>query len=214
MGYKVVKTDVVGAALARLLGTRINPAFSGYLCMKRTARRDGRTTNLRPKFKGFFNEFFAVEGNPARPYLRPFWNQKLGAGQQWYQKNVAGGFSPKSISRLPAIYATITLDMTERPPTYSFKPDHADIAMTTMLESKDLADKRVPVVPLAVFLYRDFGIDDAEGPTAATLVSIFRDEFGYRANEPTESGEFDKLFLDESGVGDSADWFVEAPHAS
>jgi hypothetical protein len=54
---------------------------------------------------------------------------------------------------------------------------------------------QLPVIPLAVFLYRDFAFEFRVEPGPAPLVLVFREEFGY----PLGAGdaEFDHVYSDE-----------------
>jgi hypothetical protein len=89
-----IHANVVARSFWRLREQKIHPNFAGYLCLKRTAARDGRTTDLRPDFKAFFDTFLRVSGGSEdRPYLKPFPSDvKL-----WFNPNVAGSFAPSSL---------------------------------------------------------------------------------------------------------------------
>jgi hypothetical protein len=51
----------------------------------------------------------------------------------------------------------------------------------------------IPAVALSAFLYRDYSFR-GEAPTANDLVSIFREEFGFRNDHGDEKDQFDRLF--------------------
>jgi hypothetical protein len=60
---------------------------------------------------------------------------------------------------------------------------------------------------MASFLYRDYGFV-LQAPKIASIVTIFRDEFGLRASVPEERAVFDKLFSDDSAAFQDADLVV------
>ncbi|WP_155633318.1 hypothetical protein [Burkholderia stagnalis] len=71
--------------------------------------------------------------------------------------------------------------------------NHSDGAKTYMLFGGS-----VSVTALAVFLYRDYSFR-GESPSLADLISIFREDFGYRENRNDEISQYKQLF-DESGL--------------
>ena len=88
----------------------------------------------------------------------------------------------------------ITVSGRGRSATYSLKPRHWELAKTHLTYGEP-----IPVVALATFLYRDYGIlNVGKAPDANTLAAIFRQEFGYNHTESVKFGEFNHLFLDDS----------------
>jgi hypothetical protein len=87
--------------------------------------------------------------------------------------------------------------------SYSLNPGHAKTAFDDLL-----LKKKLPVVSLATFLYRDYGLN----PTSqdmATVLDTFRDEFGFRDSVTAEHAAFDLLFQDDSSQFGQTKVFVE-----
>jgi len=53
----------------------------------------------------------------------------------------------------------------------------------------------IPIAALSLFLYRDYSFL-GESPTIHDLISIFRDEFGFRAEYGAENEQYQHLFSD------------------
>jgi hypothetical protein len=83
--------------------------------------------------------------------------------------------------------------------TYSLKPKHWALALEHLT-----FQQTVPVVPLAAFLFRDYGIHYNSSPRVADLVGAFRQEFGYNTPRAIRDEEFNLLYND-----DSEDWSPE-----
>ena len=205
MGF-VLQPDFVESSLEHLLRQKIHPHFAGYLCLKRTAARDGRTTALKPDFAEFFETFLRVpNGDVRRPYVRPFWDEEKSEVKAWYQRNIAGSYSAASARRIQPFMKVVDIKGAKRGATYSLRRGHAGLALRFLAFGRP-----VPVVALSAFLYRDYAVEPAEATIGtADVVKVFRDEFGYA----TEKGslEFQKLYQDDSGGGDSRDLFEESP---
>ena len=93
-----LQPNLIKSYLDQLLDLKIHPQFAGYLCIKRTAKRDGRTTDLSPDFTEFFETFLSVQGGPTdKPYYRHFWNQSSSRQKAWQNRNLAGSYSPSSL---------------------------------------------------------------------------------------------------------------------
>jgi hypothetical protein len=202
----VVRPDVVNESVAELVRARMHEHFAGYLCMVRTAARDGSTTNLKPDFVEFFDTFLAVPNAPdGRPYLRPF--NRAGSGPlSWNQANVAGSYAPSSIRPNMAFASVVEINGQGTSATYSLRNGHARLALEHLAHGQ-----KVPVVPLAIFLYRDFALLTEGDPSAAHLVQMLRHEFGYEDADGRVSDDFRVLYADESEVGSTAAMFDEAP---
>ena len=202
----VVRPEVVNEAVAELIGGRIHEHFAGYLCMLRTATSAGTTRDLRPNFAEFFDTFLAVPNAPdGRPYLRPF--NRAGSGpSSWNQANVAGSYAPSSIRAGMPFARVVEIQGQGNNALYSLRDGHAALALEHLAQGHP-----VPAVPLAAFLYRDFGFQVDGDPSAAHLVQIFRYEFGYQDDASTVSDAFRLLYADESDVGSTAEMFEEGP---
>lgn len=202
----VVRPEVVHESVTELVRSRIHEHFAGYICMVRTATRDGTTRNLKPDFVEFFETFLAVPNAPdGRPYLRPF--NRAGSGPaSWNQGNLAGSYAPSSIRPNMPFASVIEVEGQGTNTTYSLRNGHALLALEHLAHGE-----RIPVVPLAIFLYRDYAVLTDEDPSAEHLVQIFRHEFGYQDAAGSISADFIRLYSDESDVGSTAAMFDEAP---
>lgn len=196
----LVAPAAVARAIKTLLERRIHPTFTGYLCVKRDAHRVGRDDGLRPDFTEFHDTFLAVPGGPAgRPYYRPFWDESRSSTKAWYQRNVAGTYSPASAARIPTF--TSVIEITGK--LYQLRPKHWELAREHMTFGG-----KVPVLPLALFLYRDYGLNFDLGAAPQRLIGVFLDEFGYAGEE--RQAEFEHLFSTDGFDGDPSEYFQEA----
>lgn len=106
----------------------------------------------------------------------------------------------------------VTIAGSRRGATYSLVIDHASKASQYLLFSK-----RLGVVSLAAVLYRDYGLEfnlpDSGRLVSAFrsvgLVSVFRDEFGFRSEVPQENSDFAKLFSDDSAEFPAEQLFIK-----
>jgi len=200
----VLRSEFVESSLEHLLRQKLHPHFAAYLCLKRTAARDGRTTNLKPDFAEFFETFLRVpNGDERRPYIRPFWDEERSERKAWYQSNIAGSYSAASARRIQPFMKVVNITGAKRAATYSLRRDHPNLALHHLT-----FDRPVPVVSLSSFLYRDYSFQPV-GSTIGTpdVVRVFRDEFGYTGKKG--GLEFQTLYQDDSGGGDSAELFEE-----
>lgn len=175
-----------------------HPTLAGYLCVQRTAAQQGKTTELRPLFKEFFKEFLVLGDAPDnRPYINPFVSADA---KVWLNENVAGSYSPSSLREVSPLRQVLTISNG----TYNLKPQHWLAAQHYLT-----ANRQIPVLPLAVFMFRDRGIAHSE-PTIAGLVRAFQQEFGYldQAGNLTEAYKY--LYADYTAQEDLApqDWFI------
>ena len=174
-----------------LLAAKIHPSFVGYLCILKTAAYEGRTTDLQPDFKDFFDTYFAVSGGPPRkPYLRPFWNENSTQKKMWNQPNVAGSFSPQSARRILPFMTAVSISGSGTSGRYSLKPRHWEHAKSNLTDGM-----RVFTVPLTLFLYRDYAFEMDREAGLQPLIETFRQEFGFTdANDPTWNVSYSHLF--------------------
>jgi hypothetical protein len=202
----IVRPEIVNESVAELIRARIHEHFAGYLCVLRTAARDAATEGLRPNFKEFFDTFFAVPNAPGGlPYLRPF--TKTGSGMSaWNQPNVAGSYAGSSVRENAPFRRVVDITGSGNETRYSLRPNHSAMAFEHLA-----LGRQVPVVPLAVYLYRDYGIEIDGEANVAEVVSVFLYEFGYQDESGRLSADFATLFTDESDVGSTAEMFEEAP---
>jgi len=186
MQILTVSRVVESLAKLRKLGIHRNAIM--YLCIKRAAVEQDATENIKIDFREFFERFLTVRNAPAdrlnKPYIIPF---ESSDAKLWLNRNLAGSFAPSSIRPDNPVNTVITLVGTGASVRYSLKPDHAKQAQLNLFKAK------VPVLDLAIFLYRDFGFDSFE-MDAEKLLTVFKLEFGYLIDGKTTS-DFEGLFL-------------------
>jgi hypothetical protein len=175
-----------------LLGRDIHQFFVAYLHLRRLAGRLGRITDLEPNWAQL-GTLLEVPGGPeGKPYLRPFWKGARDAHQEWLNRNLAGSFSPSSLRGVPA--RVVETDASGR---YSLREDHWRLAREHLL-----FERPVPVLSLAAFLFRDFGLRSDHKPGPEDLISLFRVQYSYT---PNDDAEFAHLF-DTKWRGGDGPW--------
>lgn len=208
----LINPTAVRLALTNLTSAKVHPHFAGYLCVCREARSKGKTGDLQPNFKSFFDNFLKVDGTTdEKPYLMPFAESR---GENWtpfFNRNVAGSYAPSSLRDVAPFLQVVTIDGSRRQATYSLVRDHASKASQYLLFGK-----RLGVVSLAAVLYRDYGLELLPGSGDLTkvlrsvgLVSVLRDEFGFRSDVPQENSAFAKLFSDDSAQFPDEQLFIK-----
>lgn len=194
----VIQRRVVALSFARLREQKTHTLFPGYLHLQQQAGRLGRLHDLRPDFLGFFRTFFQVRDHPlGTPYIKPFTEQKASTKNLWLNENVAGSYAPSSLR--PDQPFRQVVQIAGR--SYSLPQQHAALALKHLMYSRKL-----PVAELAVFLYRDYGLNGSS-PTIADLIDTFAYEFGYTSEMgdlPDQS--FSTLFDIDSVRNWEEDW--------
>src|SRR2546426_4166287 len=200
----VAKRDRVASSLTRLRELEVHPHFPGYLCLKREATREGRTSKLKMPYKDFYEEFLRIPGSPeGYPYVYPFIEEQPSDHNRWMNTNLAGTYAPSSIR--PGLPFDRVVEVTRGSNTpYALRKEHWKLAKEHLLH-----DKAIPIAPLVLFLYRDYGVEGTR-PTITALVSTFRSQFGYLVpGQP--NGEYAHLFDEEEVPGlDASDTLFEA----
>lgn len=190
-GIYVLRVEIVRWAIEQLRGVDIHNFFIAYLHLRRQAARQADFEDVAPDWSDLAT-FLEVPGAPpGKPWFRPFLSGSRGHGQEWLNSNIAGSYSPSSLRVVPKR----VLDV--KGSHFSFPPDHWRRAREHLLYNK-----RAPLAPTAIFLYRDFGFEGDVG--RQELVEIFRDDFGYR--RPADDREFEELFDPEPAPDDDR-WF-------
>ena len=205
----LIRVEAVRAFLSELAGCRIHPTFAGYLCLRYRAAAGGTTTRLLPHFRTFFDEFFLLPGGSEKwPYYRPFWDEGTVARKSWMNPNVAGSYAPSSLRGDSPFRKVVEIEGTGRKARYSLLPKHWELARTYLTYGKP-----VPVLALAGFLYRDHKIYaiDPDRPTAESIISIFRHEFGYSVPGSMKAKEFEHLYNEAIPSGLPDDLFEVMP---
>lgn len=192
----VIRPAMVRKSVTDLVSAHIHEHFAGYLCVVRTAARDGRTDGLRPSFSEFFDEFLRVPGAPAgRPYLRPF-NRAGSIELAWNQANVAGSYAPSSIRPASVFARIVRVDGQGSSATYSLGESHAQLALEQLA-----GGNHIPAAALAAFLYRDYAFEAHTQPTLSDLMQVFRYEFGYEDEQGATSADWQTLYTEDSALG-------------
>lgn len=180
-----VRPEFVERCIKELREQKIHPTFAGYLCVRRSAARDGRKKDLSIDFKEFFDTFMRVSDAPvSKPYALPFSESAPSPSNKWFNKNVAGSYAPSSLRSISPFLKVIAVSGERRDALYSLRESDAELALKYLLY-----DIPIPVVCLSAFLYRDFALL-SDHPGAETLIQIFSEEFGF----DQKSDDFSKLF--------------------
>lgn len=202
MSHYVLKPKVVESCMWTVANRPTHRHLPGYLGLKRTARIEGRSAELDFDYTGFYNAFLRVRDDD-NPYLTPFGpNTDPGRRSLWFNRNVAGTYAPSSIRPNQPFSRVVTVEGSGHSATYALVEGHHEQAREELLQGQ-----RLPVTPLAGFLYRDFAVETDDEPSVEDLVTVFRDEFGYRDDVDSESTEFEYLY--EAGEIDHDDPFEE-----
>lgn len=189
----VLLASRVRESIDKLLSRATHPHFIAYLYLRLLAGRTGSVRGLTPNWADLGN-LLEVRGGPAgKPYLRPFWDKERKAGQEWLNENLAGSFAPSS--QRVVLGRVMTTDAQRR---YSLRSKHWELAREHLL-----FDEPVPAVALAGFMFRDYGFMAALPPGPSELVEVFRQEYGYKAEDDIE---FDTLY-DTTWTGAAGQWF-------
>lgn len=102
--------------------------------------------------------------------------------------------------------AVIDIQGSRKDARYSLRPRHWELARTHLLFGQ-----QIPVIPLAAFLYRDYGVNTSDDPTAAHLTAIFRTEFGYSPESAASANdEFDHLYTRDTEPIPASSWYQVA----
>lgn len=201
-------TFVLGVAAIRwgieqLTSQQIHPFFPAYLEIRRLAAQNESLKDIHPRWEDLEQYLRVPGGPPNKPNFRPFWNQSSSAGQHWLNANLAGSYSRSSIRDVPRRVIDV-----EDTGGFSLKEKHWKLAREHLLYGQQL-----PVIPLATFLYRDFGFT-TDGPSIRPqdLVQVFRRDFGYQRG--SDDAEFEHLYA--TALSARTDWFErwESPRPS
>lgn len=161
-------------------------------------------TALKPNFTSFFNQYFKVSGTPdGKPYVMPFSESKGTDWSPFFNRNVAGSYAPSSLRPVSPLRQVVRISGARSSATYSLVADYADKARQHLL-----FDNPLGVLSLALFLYRDYGLN-ITGDGRQELIRIFRDEYRFRATETTEDIAFKRLFRDDSRDFEPKELFIK-----
>lgn len=187
----VIPTARAAESIQVLLDQEIHQWFIAYLHLKRQSHLQGLRAGIRPDWTELSQILYVPGGPPGKPHLRPFWKGARKANQEWLNENLAGSYAPSSIRTVA--FHVVEVDAQRR---FVLKDDDAQMARHHFL-----GDVPVPVLPLAAFLFRDYGMYCRDlRPPDSSLIDLFCDEYGF---DGVGSDEFDALF--------NADWGSPTP---
>lgn len=156
--------------------------------MLREAKIASNTQQIKVNFKQFFDDFLVYGGaSESRPYVVPF-SSSGGLSNVFFNKNVAGSYAPSSVRQGHAFTQVVSISGNKNLVRYSLIASHSTLALKHLLYGQ-----RIPIIPLAVFIYRNYGLAGAgEAADFQLFVSEFRAEFGF--NDLNGAASFDELF--------------------
>lgn len=196
----VLRVGRVREAIDKLLSRDTHPFFIAYLWLHRQSVIQGTTDGIE-EYYAELAPYLEVEGGPrTKPYLRPFWAGKRDGGQEWLNRNLAGSYGPSSIRR--NVRTVVTTNADEE---FVLQENHWEKALHHFLN-----DVKIPVMAVAAFLLRDRGFVSSSPPTAADLVTAFREDFRYGEDM---NHEFETLF-DTTWNPHGDEWFEPLPSAT
>lgn len=199
-GAIVASRDAALASLRELRRRKIHRHFAGYLCVLRTAAQTSSRSNLQVNFRQFFEDFLRPGEVPEKtPYFVPF-SRSESASADLSIANVAGSYAPSSLRADRPFSQVVTVSGQKNTARYTLPDDHWRRA----LEHLAFGEK-VPLVPLAIYLYRDYAIEVATGDFR-DFATVFGGEFGLEEGDGAEPWrdlfEVDGSYLDGLELGE------------
>ena len=176
--------------------------------MLRTVAQTSSRSSLQVNFRQFFEDFLRPGEVPEKtPYFVPF-SRSESASADLSIANVAGSYAPSSLRADRPFSQVVKVSGQKNTARYALPDDHWRRAL------KHLAyGERVPLVPLAIYLYRDYAIEVATGDFR-DFAGVFSDEFGLEEGDGAESWrdlfEVDSLYLDGMELGEPTEFPDEA----
>lgn len=215
MYYRVIPVKA-GECLRQLNSLkRIHTYFSGYLSLVKEAHRLKRLNGLGSPFQSFFSDYLRVEGGaPTHPFVRLFLGKVKGVVEEsrfWQGQNIAGSYAPSGRGGLLNMFTltpgSLGLEgelLAGDQKLFGLPDDHA-----TRVVKEWCGGSKVPVYPLALFLFRDVAIE-LDQPTTAAWVERFQEEFGYRDMVGNLSADYNSLFTEEDAANyqPESDWLM------
>lgn len=200
-----VRPEFVAQCITELRQLKIHRTFAGYLAVRWTAFKEGRTKDLQIDWKGFFDAFFRIPGAPqGKPYLVPFSESAPTESNKWFNTNVAGSYSPASLRDISPFRQVIDIDNSKRGGRYSLKDDELPLVRKHMLYSQ-----QVPVFPFSAFLFRDYAFQ-ADNPEPSDIIDAMYDQFGFGiiSKNPEDN------IMTGIPLKSDDNWFEEVPEMS
>ena len=191
----VLQTSRVQEAIRALMRRRTHPFFMAYLHLRQVAARSetGNLSGLQPVWTEVSDILRVPDAPSDRPHLRPFWaTANSSANTYWLNQNLAGSYAPSSLRAASLAVVGVHADK-----SFSLPEDHADKVLVHLLFGE-----RMPAVPLAAFLLRDYGFINPTKPTTGDLVTLFREQYGI-----ADDNEFETIYNPNSLPGLPGPWF-------
>jgi len=202
MAQYVLDSERVQDCMWRIVDARVHRHFPGYLCVKRLAERETRTSDLDFEYDAFFDTFFKVR-DYADPYFVPFGQRHTNVEDLWFNENVAGTYSAQSIRPDQPFDRVVDVEKPDTQNKATLRSNHWELAREHLTGSD-----KVPVTAVAGFLYRDFAVEIDSEPDGEELVKIFRDEFGYDPDDSDEDEQYEHLY-DSDDIEITSDDFTQ-----
>jgi hypothetical protein len=183
----VLEVPVVRWAIQRLTSRPVHPFFLAYLHIRARAIQTGDQSSIQPAWGDFGEAYLSIPGGPpGKPYYRPFLEgEVLDRSRYWMNSNLAGSWAPSSLRQGQEPLNVVRI--ADR--GFALDPGHSARARSHLLH-----DRALSVLPLAAYLYRDYGfIDTGRAPTKSDLIETFGQDFEFRRGEHSD-GDFDTLF--------------------
>ncbi|QIB75407.1 hypothetical protein G3I44_14550 [Halogeometricum borinquense] len=197
---------VVRRCIDELDSLKIHPHFAAYLGLTRLAEQQGTKDRLQYDYEAYYDQFFKVTMDGERnmtidgsekEYLVPFTNPH--ARNIWRSDNQPQQVSPGTAGRSTAnVGLNNVVDIDIDAATYTLLDNHWELARDHLTY-----EEKIPAVLVAVFMYRDYGLEADEKPEPDDLVELFREEFGFEDDE-----RFNHLFIEDYNLG-STEVFLE-----
>tara|TARA_R110002074_G_scaffold44995_1_gene116953 strand:+ start:621 stop:1262 length:642 start_codon:yes stop_codon:yes gene_type:complete len=187
----VFSVNAVRRSIESLLEHKNHEHVPGYLALLRSQKaRKGAPSQIGDIVEVYDRYLKVPDAEGDRPYLRPF----VSRGKNiWFNENVSGSYAPSNVkAERGMFFRVIDVNGAGQNTTYSLPSDHAARASEHLLKGHKL-----PITALTAFMYRDYGFQ-LEGPSIASIVAIFRDEFCLRADDKAQREVFDALFSDDT----------------
>lgn len=193
----ILNVDVIRESFWDLVDLPIHRLFPGYLCLRQEAGIENRYDALDFNYNDFFDKYFEMRSG-KKPYLVPFTVDDFGETELWFNKNVAGTYAPSSLRTTTPLLKVGEFEKDGRKSYWKLFNNHAELAREHLCSGE-----KVPVEPLAAFLFRDYGFE-VDDPSADTLVQAFCEEFVYDRDD----SEFTALYSTGNTDIESSD-FIE-----
>ncbi len=103
-----------------------------------------------------------------------------GKGLKLLNRNVAGSYAESNRRAGGPYFQVVDVTGEKLDTEYRLRKDQANLAMTHLLQGNKL-----PIASTTIFFYRDYGFE-LDQPTVASVVKLFRHEFGLRSAVPAQ----------------------------